>query len=245
MTQHKGLNPKRSNLVITCEHGGKQVPPPYRRYFHNCQSLLNSHRGFDFGALVMARALARHFSAPIVSSTVSRLLVDLNRSPGHRDLHMKAVRDLPADTRQRIVAEHYQPFRKEAQKFMAEAISRAGIVTHISCHSFTHSLDGVVRQADIGLLYDPTRAGERALSAHWKSTLTAYDPDLVVRRNYPYQGRNDGLTSFFRKAFPPECYLGIELELNQRNLRGPSRKWAPLRKAIILSLDEALARNGQ
>ena len=63
-------------LVITCEHGGNRIPSLYRDLFHDYQVLLDSHRGFDPGALVMARALAAAFAAPLVASTVSRLLVD-------------------------------------------------------------------------------------------------------------------------------------------------------------------------
>ena len=79
-------------IVITCEHGGNRIPSPYRDLFHAHQALLDSHRGFDPGALIMAKALATAFAAPLVASTVSRLLVDLNRSVGHPRLHYEATR---------------------------------------------------------------------------------------------------------------------------------------------------------
>ena len=75
--------------VITCEHGGNRIPAPYRDLFHTHQALLDSHRGYDPGALIMARALATAFAAPLVTSTVSRLLVDLNRSVGHPRLPLR------------------------------------------------------------------------------------------------------------------------------------------------------------
>ena len=79
-------------LVITCEHGGNRIPRPYRDLFQAHQALLDTHRGFDPGALIMARELATAFAAPLVASTVSRLLVDLNRSIGHPRLHYEAIR---------------------------------------------------------------------------------------------------------------------------------------------------------
>jgi predicted N-formylglutamate amidohydrolase len=82
--------------VITCEHGGNRIPVPYRNLFHAHQALLDSHRGYDPGALIMARALATAFAAPLVASTVSRLLVDLNRSVGHPRLHSEATRKAPS-----------------------------------------------------------------------------------------------------------------------------------------------------
>jgi predicted N-formylglutamate amidohydrolase len=45
-------------FIITCEHGGNRVPAPYRPLFRGQQALLDSHRGYDPGSLVMARARA-------------------------------------------------------------------------------------------------------------------------------------------------------------------------------------------
>jgi len=89
--------------VITCEHGGNGFPCCIRDLFHGQQGLLESHRGYDPVALVMGRALAAAFAAPLVASTVSRLLVDLNRSVGHPRLHSEATRKAPAEVHQRIM----------------------------------------------------------------------------------------------------------------------------------------------
>lgn len=239
-TQKNSLTSAATALVITCEHGGNRVPAPYRYLFRSCRTLLESHRGFDPGALVMATTLARNFDAPLLTSTVSRLVVDLNRSIGHRNLHSEAIRTLPAAIRQEIVEYYYQPYRTEAERLVAQGIARRGRVIHISCHSFTNNFNGVVRHADIGLLYDPARQGESALCANWKSVLKVSASDLEVRRNFPYEGRNDGFTSALRKKFPSDVYLGIELELNQKNLLLPARQWTVLRKSVITSLDTVL-----
>src|SRR5580658_1669534 len=98
-----GDSGKRWPIVITCEHGGNRIPVPYRDLFHGQKQKLESHRGYDPGALVMGRALAAAFAAPLVVSTVSRLLVDLNRSVGHPRLHCEAVRKSPAEVRQQIL----------------------------------------------------------------------------------------------------------------------------------------------
>ena len=241
MTQINNLTSAATALVITCEHGGNRIPAPYRYLFLNCGPLLESHRAFDAGALAMARELAWHFGAPLLSSTVSRLVVDLNRSIGHRKLHMEAIRRLPAAIRQEIIEHYYQPYRTEAEELVARGIARRGRVIHISCHSFTNNLNGVVRDADIGLLYDPARPGESALCANWKSAFKASAPDLVVRRNFPYKGRDDGFTPALRKKFPSDVYLGIELEINQKNLLPPAWQWKTLRESIITSLNTVLS----
>ena len=229
-----------SGLVITCEHGGNRIPEPYRDLFRSYRASLHSHRGFDAGSLPMARALARAFDAPLVVATVSRLLVDLNRSVGHPRLHCDVIRRLPAPLRARIVEDYYQPYRQQAEHLMMQAIARHGRVVHLSCHSFTPELDGKARTADIGLLYDPARPGEVALAACWKTAIEARAPELTVRRNYPYAGKNDGLTTSLRKRLSPDRYVGIELELNQKHVRRGARQWAALRETVVASLGAAL-----
>jgi len=69
-------------LVITCEHGGNRIPALYRGLFQAQQPLLDTHQGYDPGALVMARALAKALAAPLVASTVSRSIDSGRRAIG-------------------------------------------------------------------------------------------------------------------------------------------------------------------
>ncbi|MDB5801632.1 MAG: N-formylglutamate amidohydrolase [Rhodocyclales bacterium] len=227
-------------IVITCEHGGNRIPSRYRGLFTFHQALLQTHRGYDPGALLMAQDLAKAFAAPMVSSTVSRLLVDLNRSVGNPAQFFEATAREPAALRQQILQMHYAPYRAKAEHLARQAVARHGRVVHISSHSFTPELDGEVRQADIGLLYDPTRPGEVELCARWKAALKAHACDLVVRRNYPYQGKGDGLASWFRRQLTPDAYIGVELEINQKHVFAGGPPWTALRKLIVASLRNAL-----
>ena len=129
-------------FVITCEHGGNRIPAPYRRLFREQRALLDSHRGYDPGSLVMAKALASAFAAPLVASTVSRLLIDLNRSIGHPQLFSAMTRAAPAQTRAQIVEQYYRPHRMQVERLIGQAVSRGHRVIHISSHSFTAELDG-------------------------------------------------------------------------------------------------------
>lgn len=184
----------------------------------------------------MARALAGAFRAPLVTSTISRLVVDLNRSIGHPQLFSAATRGAPATARDAIVAQHYRPYRAQVERLVRQSLSRGRRVIHISSHSFTPELDGKVRRADVGLLYDPGRHGEAELCARWKSSLAAFAPELRVRRNYPYAGKGDGLTSCLRLLFPHGAYIGIELEVNQSMVFATGRRWTTLRRVLIDSL---------
>src|SRR5476649_472700 len=119
-------------MLITCEHGGNRIPPRYRHLFHGLQRQLRTHRGYDFGALSMARDLAAAFKAPLVASTVTRLLVDLNRSIGHPHLHSAAARHASREALERILADHYLPYRARAGNLVEQAFGRGQRVIHVS-----------------------------------------------------------------------------------------------------------------
>ncbi|MEO6566575.1 MAG: N-formylglutamate amidohydrolase [Casimicrobiaceae bacterium] len=222
--------------VVTCEHGGNRIPADCLPLFRRHRPLLVTHRGYDPGALLMAKDLARALDAPLVSSTISRLVVDLNRSVGHPSLFFAATAGAPASLRASILTQHYHPYRARVEQLVAWRVARGKRVIHISSHSFTPELDGRVRTADVGVLYDPARHSEAALAARWKAALARTAPTLRVRRNYPYAGKGDGLTSHLRRRFPAGAYVGIELEVNQRLVFAAGRPWTTLRRTLIETL---------
>ena len=180
-------------LLFSCEHGGYRIPAPYRALFQDQQALLRSHYGYDAGALRLAREMAAALDAPLQAATVSRLLIDLNRSPAHPRVYSTATRNLAPAQRREIFEQYYLPYRSAVQRRIAAAIDAGQRVLHVSCHSFTPALDGKLRDADLGLLYDPARAEEATLCRRWQASLRAGLPGLNIRRNAPYKGSADGL----------------------------------------------------
>lgn len=200
--------------ILTCEHGGHRVPAAYARLFADAGQVLVSHRGWDPGALCAFRRIAARLADASWYSEVTRLLVDLNRSEGHPRLFSEYTRGLPPSAREEILERHYRPWRRRAEACIARWRTAGEEVVHVSVHSFTPALDGRSRNADVGLLYDPSRAAERVLCEAWRHALRELDPGLRVRLNYPYRGTADGFTRFLRGRFD-QGYAGIELELNQ------------------------------
>jgi len=189
----------------------------------------------------MARELAAKLGGVLVASEVSRLLVDLNRSLGNSSIHGEAIWRVPEQQRHEIVERYYLPYRTEARQHVSAAVESGVDVVHISSHSFTPKLHGELRNADIGLLYDPARESEARFCELWKKSLAACAPHLKVRRNYPYAGKGDGLTRYFRGQFSPAEYVGVELEINQHHVLQAGATWTVLRKAVIESLRLVLA----
>ncbi|MDV6345091.1 N-formylglutamate amidohydrolase [Nitrosomonas sp. Is37] len=229
-----------THFVISCEHGGNRIPTQYRHLFHGLEVLLDSHRGYDRGALRMAKDLAQLLNASLFVATTSRLLIDLNRSIGHPQLFSEATKYVSVSIRREILTHYYLPYRTQVEQTIAESIRRGERVIHISSHSFTAVLDGEVRHADIGLLYDPSRLAERDLCCRWQASLKTKAPYLTIRRNYPYAGKADGLTTYLRRQFPAEAYLGIELEINQKHVRDSGQHWQALRHLVLETLHDVI-----
>ena len=228
-------------LLFSCEHGGRDVPARYRQTLAGAEAALDTHRGWDPGALVLARELARAFRAPLEACEVTRLLIDPNRSLGHEGLFSEWSRRLPSAERERVIETYWRPHQERVEGRVRAAVEAGDDVLHLSIHSFAPVWKGRERAVDVGWLHDPARAAERAFCEAWRDPLRARTEGLRLRRNRPYFGNTDGLTTRLRARFPAARYLGIELEINQRFPRGDAGTWEQLRHALAAALAEALA----
>ncbi|CAN5377005.1 N-formylglutamate amidohydrolase [soil metagenome] len=201
-------------MVLTCEHAGNKIPDAYLQHFGKAGEILKTHRGYDPGALDIFMYLKdlADFSG---SQDISRLLIEMNRSRHHPALFSEFTRDLSSEIKRDLIEKFYLPYRGEAEKFIKDRVIEGEKVLHISIHTFTPVLDGEVRNADVGILYDPGSINEKAISKRIKRNLNILKPNLKVRFNYPYAGTADGFTTYLRKILPVN-YYGIEIEVNQK-----------------------------
>lgn len=238
-------------VVVTCEHGGNRVPLAYQDLFRRAGPALASHRGWDAGTVALGRDLARVVGrelpgipeiAPRVA-TVTRLLVDLNRSPHNPRVFSEWTGKLPREERRLLLERYHTPHRAAVDEDVAALEESGRRVIHLAVHSFAPSLNGQVRQADLALLYDPARASERALADTWARNLRTRLPELRVRKNQPYRGASDGLTTWLRRRHRDTRYMGIEIEVNQRLLDAGGRFPREVMHALAETLAE-VAREG-
>ncbi len=232
--------PAIEGLVLCCEHASKHVPRRYGRLFHGCARLLDSHRGWDPGALELARTLAREFDAPLFRGVVTRLLVDLNRSLASASLFSEYAAALSEDARLALLARYWVPYRKAVRRRIERELASKSRVLHLSVHTFTPRLRGEIRRTDVGLLFDPARERESEFCSAFRSALSRELPLLRIDMNRPYAGVGEGLTTTLRAEGPPARYLGIELEVNQRFPRRGGAPWKRLQRALARSLRAAL-----
>lgn len=230
-------------LVVTCEHGGNFIPNDYRTYFEKkaYQRLLQTHRGYDVGALSIAKHLAVYNNAPLFYTQVSRLLIDTNRSLNNKQLFSEITRKFSAVLRGQIMFDHYKPYRTKVENYIENQIQNHRPVFHISVHTFTPVFNGERRNVDIGILFDPSRPLEKIVANQWIAILNKNNRNLTIRKNNPYPGVADGFTTYLRKHHPPDLYVGIELEVNQRFVKKSSNTIeSTIRHTISKSVEHLL-----
>lgn len=226
---------KKTALIISCEHAVDTVPKEYISLFAPFNTLLTSHRGIDFGALVIAQHLSEVIPCDFVQATTTRLLIDCNRSLNHPKCFSEVTKELSSEKKQTIINNYYLPFRQQVIEIINKHINQGLSVLHLSIHSFTPIMNNIVRNADIGFLYDPKRSSEKTLARQWKLSLNRNAPEFRVRMNYPYSGISDGFTSALRKQFTNDKYTGIEIESNQHLVKN-RRDLDNLKNKIAISL---------
>lgn len=235
----------RVALVLSCEHAGHRVPrflpAGLQARLRSARALLEGHRGWDPGALRLARRLARRQGAPLHAATWSRLVVDPNRSAHNPRVFSEYLKDLSRGEKQAILERLWIPHRSALEARIAARVAAGERVVHVAVHSFTPRLRGRVRRCDVALLYDPARRTERDFCARWLRGLGDLDPGLRLRRNYPYRGRDDGLTTHLRTCFGPNDYRGIELEVNQERLVPDGPRPRALARLLAESLERILS----
>ena len=221
-------------LMITCEHASNALPGIVVRAFRECnieeakrlglescitfgipEEVLASHRGYDIGAYKVFFNLVKRLKPDFhCLGSFSRLVVDLNRSSTSKSFFSEYTVHLPETVKKHITG-LWQKYREKIENFVAKAIPEK--IVHLGIHSFTPVLNGVERDADVGILYDPSRPAEAKLADILIKSIHEREPSLRIRRNYPYLGKSDGLTTTLRQKFGT-AYVGLEIEVNQKLL---------------------------
>lgn len=223
--------------LLTCEHAGNKIPTTYIKLFKGKEEVLFSHKAIDFGALRLAKHLTSETNLPLYYTTISRLLIEANRSLENEELFSKYTKDLTQKEKKAILNEHYFPHRKQVEEKVQEEVAAGNQVIHLAIHTFTPVLEEEVREADIGILFDPERPLEKAFADKLKEGLLSQNKERNVLFNSPYPGTDDGLPTYLRKKFSKEQYAGFELEVNQKFfLNGEPVIWQQVKREITAAL---------
>lgn len=202
-----------ASAIITCEHAGNEVPKEYQSLFKGAAEILQSHRGWDPGAIELAERLTPKRKLPLFRCDVTRLLIETNRSIDHPQLFSDYSKSLPDKVKEEIKQQYYFPYRNGVESFIQ---SSPKPILHLSVHTFTPQLNNVKRSTDVGLLFDPSRNLESVCCYYLREKLTHALPTYQIDFNEPYAGVDDGFTTYLRTKFKDADYAGIEIEINQK-----------------------------
>lgn len=182
-----------SPFVLVCDHAFNRIPHHYDHLGLTPHQRL-MHIAWDPGALAVALRLTELLDAPLVHSTVSRLVIDCNRDHDAVDLipvisertDIAANVGLPQSERNFRIAAYHRPFHTAIEALLEER-EQAGVETIlVTVHSFTPVYRDVARPWPIGLIHGTEERFSHALLA----ALKAEDPALNVGWNEPYSARN-------------------------------------------------------
>ena len=212
-------------LVVSCEHASAEIPPSFQS-LGVPEADLRSHSSWDEGAAIVAKEVAAAFGVFPYLGGWSRLLADLNRSPENDQavpdtsfgLYVPGNYRLSSRDRAERLRRYHRPYREAVRRAVREVIAAKDICLHFAVHSFTDEIDGVARDGEAGVLYDPAHALETRFA---EKMLFAMRGLLDVRPNYPYLGTVDALCTSLRNEMPPDLYAGVEVELSHGLLRKP------------------------
>ncbi|MEZ4227292.1 MAG: N-formylglutamate amidohydrolase [Polyangiaceae bacterium] len=224
--------PTPARVVLTCEHASERLPEPWE-WPEADRWLVGTHWAYDIGASDLTREVAVALGAPAVLARFSRLLVDPNR-PRDSDTLFRAQAEgrsvalnahLSTGEQQTRLRRLYDAFHARVHEVMVSA--RAEIV--LAMHTFTPEYEGIVRQLEVGVLFDR----DEALALRVRDELAS--TGLAVGLNEPYSGRQGMMYSADLHASRHGC-LAVELEVRQ-----DLAVEAVVRRRIVEALHRALA----
>ena len=240
------LNPAGAcDLVLLCDHASNRVPRALGglglapEHFHR-------HIAYDIGAEGVTRLLVRGLDATAVIAGYSRLVVDLNRPPGHPGSmpDFSDATDVPgngnlrlADVTARLEA-FFEPYHKLVRQTLADVWIRRRPPAILSVHSFSPRFGGSPRSWDVGVLWnhDPRLARPLIKALH--------DRGLDVGDNLPYSGRDVSYTIDAHGAASGLANCVIEINQDQVGDDAGIARWAGILLDVLppIIADEGLYR---
>ena len=232
-----------SPFVILCDHASNRIPEAYGDLGLTPSERV-SHIAWDPGALAVSRALSELLNAPLVESTVSRLIIDCNRALDAPDLiwtlsertRIAANENISAEERAFRIANYHRPFHG-AIDMLLEARRHAGQETIVVCmHSFTPVYLGQARPWPIGLI----RGQDERFTRRFRDAMAAEKPELNIGWNEPYAALN-GVTLTLEKHGDGRGLEATMIEIRNDEILSTDgvRLWAGLLARSLVAAREA------
>jgi len=236
-------------LVLLCDHASNYFPPPYDHCLGVSEDDKSAHISWDPGALGVAKALSKLLDAPLIYTTVSRLVIDCNREEDREDLtpslseltEISGNRNLTEDERTFRLNLVHRPFHTAIEKVLNQRAERGQPSAVVSIHTYTPVYKGQQRPWEIGLISE----NDRSLADPVLADLNARG-DLTVGDNEPY-APSDGVYYTIRRHGENRSLpcLMIEIRNDEVTTEAEEGRWADLLGPLLKSAaQDALRKDG-
>lgn len=224
-------------FVFVCDHASNFFPPPYDTSLGLSEAEKAEHIAWDPGALGVARQLSKRLNAPLVFTTISRLVIDCNREETRADLipclsettQIAGNRDLSADEKAFRLNLVHRPFHKAIDKVLNQRLDRGIPTALVSVHSFTPVYKGKTRPWEIGLISE----SDRSLADPVLQALRIRG-DLTVGDNQPY-APSDGVYYTIRRHGESRQLPCLMIEIRNDEVKTSEQEdhWAELLGPVL------------
>ena len=226
-------------LLLVCDHASRIVPGRLGNLGLGADAF-QRHIAYDIGAAGVARQLSESLDAPLVMAGFSRLVIDLNRPPGHPGSILEESDGVPVpgnaglddESRRARIRELFEPYHDAVNRALARIWDGGTVPALFSVHSFSPGFGGTPRPWDIGVLWNH----DPRIAVPLMEMLEA--EGLNVGDNEPYSGHDLAYTIDMHAGAAGLASCVVEINQNQIGDEAGIRRWADI-------LHRALTRIGE
>ncbi len=192
-----------NTILISCEHGGNQIPIRYRSLFN--EASLQEYTAWDEGALDLALTLAERLDVPCFNHQTSRLLVDVDLPLGNSALFTLDSVSLSDADKQSILERYYFPYRLRIENTIAMSDKP---LLHVSIHTTQ------VQNADLVIKFNGNRAMEKECTMLLMDNISKASINFNVALHDNTTHAEDSFVHYLRTRFDDEAYAGLTLSMH-------------------------------
>lgn len=226
-----------SHLLLVCDHASNVVPQALNKLGLDDETL-QRHVGYDIGAGAVTRGLAERLDAQAVLAGYSRLVIDVNRPPGHPDsivpendgIAIPGNQGLSDKARRQRVREVFEPYHDAVNRALARLWDRGPAPAIFSVHSFSPRFGDKPRPWDIGVLWNRDPRIAIPLMEHLEKF------ELNVGDNEPYSGHDLAYTIDMHGSAAGIANCAIEISQDQLMDRSGVLRWIDILSESILPI---------
>lgn len=226
-----------AHLLLVCDHASRAVPKTLNN-LGLADDTFDHHVAYDIGAAGVTKGLSERLDAQAVLAGFSRLVIDVNRPPGHPDsimpendqIEIPANKNMSDDDRRQRVREVFEPYHDAVNRALARLWDRGPAPAIFSIHSFSPRFGDKPRPWDIGVLWNRDPRIAIPLMEHLDKF------DLRVGDNEPYSGHDLAYTIDMHGSAAGIANCAIEINQDQLTDQSGILKWIDILSECVLPI---------